>query len=98
MPVLAQVAAAAVGLEAEEEAAGERDRFAVVDHRRPPLDCDAAAVAEGAAHPDALVALRGGVATGVSSDLVVAAKRLTKRCGSVAGVLGKERDHQVIVA
>jgi hypothetical protein len=90
MPVLAQLAAAAVGREAEEGGAGERHRFAVVDHRRPPLDRDAAAADEGAEYRDVLVPLRAGVATGVGPDLVVATKRRTERGGSVVRVLGKE--------
>jgi hypothetical protein len=38
VPVLAELLAAAVLREAEEEAAGERDPGALVAHDRPPLD------------------------------------------------------------
>src|SRR5919197_5689206 len=97
MPILPQLAAAAVCLEAEEETAGERHRFAVFDHGRPPLDGDAAAVDERAAHPNFLVPGHAVVATSLGSDLVVAAKRLTERGGAVVRVLGKERGHQIVV-
>src|SRR5215510_833454 len=87
VPVLAQILAAAVGSEAQQETADQRDLLALVPHPRPPLDRRVIPVDERLAHLDADVLLRARRPCPVRDDtLVPEVRRLVERRRAVGRV------------
>src|SRR5215469_180522 len=93
LPVFPQVLAAAVGGEAQQEAAGQGDLPLIgVDHRRPPLHGNPAWRDDGLSHPDGDVALCPGPVQPVPADGVAAPAGLTEDARPVPGVRREQRN------